>query len=404
MSDDDPETRNQTEIINDLSLIDQLCQVACLSAAQVSQLHCKVREVLGWIDRNIRTIETDVGQQLLDFLRVFSEAKDFERLFEDPLLSFLIYINSAFLVQQSWRDGPTMNENYSFLKKAIQILKKFDQGIEIVSERELFLKHKVYSMLMRIYLQLAASYSQFGLHKKALKVAKKSFSYLSYLCINAQNMFQGNDSLGIKVSPATRSQLSSNEPLKSAMLNFFDFQRKMNQAIEQALNGFEICDPEYMDGEGVFGVDKVAFRTQPAKSDSDQFKNVTIANFMHIECVTLEKVSHQPALGDIFNEENFLNMVMAAATIMFAIATENRFICLENYAMGTAAFKIKSVFEKNHQQRIKKIKRFVFSERVHAQSISLLHAYLKQSTLINHLTSSFEKNYQTNQMLENIVS
>lgn len=394
----------QNDVISTLSIIDEICQSSEIAGEQAAVLWSKVEQVLRWIDANFQLIETEVAQQLLDFLRAFSEAKDFEVLFKSSTASFLVCINSAYMIQQSWKDGPTMQENHSLLKRSIKILKRSDQFTEASSNQEICAKHKLNLMLAKMYLQLAASYSQFGFHKKAIQVAKKSFVFLTIVCHNLKNLLLlGSSGSTARVSPEVKELLAGRAEIGREMLIFFDYQRQLSDSLERVLTRIELNELDSLDLDAGFGLEKLAFKSHPSKIVLDSIKDFTIAHFMHIEYVTLESMTTQPSLSDLLQKELLSNLVSLCATVLFAIATENRFICLDSYGMGSSSFKIKSVFEKNHQQRVKRIMRFSFSQRLHAQSITFLQAYFKNSPLLLHLTSSFEKNYGASHNLEDIV-
>lgn len=296
-----------------------------------------------------------------------------------------------------------MNENHSLIKRAINILKSADQLTDPATETQFYSKIKLLFSTMKLCLQLTAAYSQFGLHKKALKASQKSLQYLSYVCSNIHALFQDSEALGIAVTEETKRRLRANELLRSEYLSFFKNQKDLTRVIDEILNGFQKNDTEFLSGDGVALMDRVDPACKCTKLEPDWIKNISIASFMHIEYITLEKISQQICFEEIFHQ-NFLSLlIMTSAAIQFTIATENRFICLENYAMGANVFKIKSVFEKNHQQRIRKIKKFIFSEKLHQHAISLLQNRFRPNSLLTHLISSFEKNYQTNHCLENIV-
>lgn len=65
-------------------------------------------------------------------------------------------------------------------------------------------------------------------------------------------------------------------------------------------------------------------------------------------------------------------------------------------------FKIKTIFEQNHIERVKKEKKHVFSKVIHAKAIYILGSYFEQSSLLNHFQQSFFKNFNAKKQLGDI--
>lgn len=125
---------------------------------------------------------------------------------------------------------------------------------------------------------------------------------------------------------------------------------------------------------------------------------------MHVEYSYLKKLSLSINFQEVFYEGFLSILISLTAVVYFMIATENRlYIILNNKIDDNKMFKIRSIFERNHFEKLRKMKRYVFSEILHAKSISLLQIYFKSNPILNHLTNSFMKNYQFNPKMDDII-
>ena len=94
---------------------------------------------------------------------------------------------------------------------------------------------------------------------------------------------------------------------------------------------------------------------------------------MHVEYSYLKKLNLSINFQEVFYEGFLSILISLTAVIYFMISTENRlYIILNNKIDDNKLFKIRSIFERNHFEKLRKMKRYVFSEILHAKSISLL--------------------------------
>lgn len=65
--------------------------------------------------------------------------------------------------------------------------------------------------------------------------------------------------------------------------------------------------------------------------------------------------------------------------------------------------KIKSLFYKNVKQKMKKMPRFLFSEKIHSKAIYFLNQFFKgECPLSKHFSMSYQNNYDLEKLLDQI--
>lgn len=77
---------------------------------------------------------------------------------------------------------------------------------------------------------------------------------------------------------------------------------------------------------------------------------------------------------DIFTEDFLSLLITLACIIYFLIATENRLNIINNFQFteNNKNFKIKNIFEKNHYDKVRKMKKYIFSEFFHGKAVNIL--------------------------------
>jgi len=108
--------------------------------------------------------------------------------------------------------------------------------------------------------------------------------------------------------------------------------------------------------------DSIAPAMKERKLQPSWLQNISIANFMHVEYVSLQKINHTISFDEIYTEAFLSLVVMLASTIYFMVSTENRFVCMEVPSCDSTPTKrkIKPIFEKSNYQNIRKTKEFSF--------------------------------------------
>lgn len=237
--------------------------------------------------------------------------------------------------------------------------------LDVVDENTLYDKIKYEFTLIKSYLQLAVSYSQFGEHKKALSCGRKCLFYFTSLTNNIKNIF-GTESRMFNI---TFSNLSENNKskfknigLERDFVNILEEVLQINEFIEKTLTCFEQNNVDYINRLNLCDLDSIVLAFKNKKLNPDWLSNISIANFMHVEYVPLKKINHTISFEEIYTEAFLSLIVMLGATIYFMISTENRFICLDAPSNSNTpnSFKIKPVFEKTSFQKIRKTKKFNF--------------------------------------------
>ena len=300
-----------------------------------------------------------------------------------------------------------MTQNIDYIKKGIKIIKNEVTNLEVKKSDDLFIKIKFYYTLINNYLQLAASYSQFDNHRNALNCGKICLNYFSLLVKEVRKLIlsKRNDfDFVFEEFDDIKELLKNKNDLKNDFLNYFDLILKINEEVEDGLNNFKGENDSEISQKVVGNLEKIKIDYKIIPMKIEWVKTISIAYFMHLQYINLKKINHILKFKEIFSETFFSLIVMLTSTIYFMISTENRFNCLEQNSDYSPlnSFKIKMLFEKNHFQRIKKMKRFIFSKNLHYKSIYLLNNYFSENNLLVHLKNSYKKNYETNLELEEI--
>ena len=98
MSSDGKTKTNQTEIIGYLNQIDKIFSEKYSDPKILLKLKKLVVETITWIDNHFTTIENSISLQLLEFLHYFHKTHDFNQLFQDYRIGYLISNNIAYFV------------------------------------------------------------------------------------------------------------------------------------------------------------------------------------------------------------------------------------------------------------------------------------------------------------------
>lgn len=314
----------------------------------------------------------------------------------------------AYLIQQKWRETNEHSSNYNYIRQAIKSLKSLYIDIPSDSETGVLQKIKLEFTISKSYLQLAASYSQFYMHIKALSCAKKALEFLNLLLNNLQNLLE-EKSLSLDLSFDHNSEnsrvIQENPDLKTKFLYFVHPTKRVIDAIESLMKNLETNNLDYQFKERFDDLTKIMANEVPKKIETSWMDEISITNFMHVEYVHYPVINSKIQFDELYSDSFLAFIVMLSSVVLFAISTENRFLLLDsiNSSKGNS-FKIKPVFEKTHQQRVRKMKRFIFSEKVHAKAIYLIQFFLKDNNLHTHLINSYKKNYEYSRTLEEIVN
>ena len=311
-------------------------------------------------------------------------------------------------VDRSQREASEQATNYGHIKQAIRSLKSLYEEVPGSTENEVFQKIKLEFTVSKSYLQLAASYSQFFLHAKALSCARKSLEYFDHLINNLQNLLD-EKSLSLDQSfdlSAEHARVVGGNPgLKVQFLQFVHPAKRVIAIVDSLLKNLDSNNLDFNFKERFDELARVAAPESVRRVDTSWMDEISITNFMHVEYIKHQVISSSIQLDELYSDSFLAFIVMLAAVVLFTVATENRFLLMEQ--LGSAkdsSFKIKPIFEKTQQQRVRKLKRFVFSEKVHAKAAQLLGSFLKENHLHQHLVNSYRKNYESARTLEEIVS
>lgn len=269
-------------------------------------------------------------------------------------------------------------------------------------------KIKLEFTISKTYLQLAASFSQFYMHLKALNCAKKSLEYFNHLINNLQNILE-DKSLSLDLSYDHNSEnsriIDKNPDLKCLFLNFVHPVKRIIEIIENLLKNIDSNNFDFNFKEKFDELIRVVIPEAQKKIDTGWMDEISITNFMHVEYIKHQVISSSIQFEELYSE-NFLSfIVMLGSVVLFTISTENRFLLIENINNSKdGSFKIKPIFEKTHQQRIRKMKRFILSDKVHSRAVYFLSSILGNNNLSFHMMNSYKKNYEYCKTLEEIVS
>jgi len=322
-------------------------------------------------------------------------------------VQFVVNINMAYLIQQRWRESADHNANHTHIRAAIRALKALYEEVPTSSDTTVFQRIKIEFTIAKSYLQLAASHSQFYMHQKALNCARKALEFLTLLLNNIQNLLQ-EQSMSLDLSFDHNSEnsrvIAESPDTKSKFLAFVHPVKRSIDEIETLLKNLETNNPDFPFRDRFDDLSRLAASDPVRKIETAWLDDISITNFMHVEWVNFAVINSSIKFDELYSDSFLAFTVMLSAVVLFAISTENRFLLLDslNAAKG-ASFRIKPVFEKTHQQRVRKMKRFVLSELVHAKAIYFLQHFLKDNHLQTHLVNSYRKNYEYSKTLEEIV-
>ena len=299
------------------------------------------------------------------------------------------------------------NNNFSYIKQSINIVKEQLLEIEIENEVKFYENLKLNFTLTKSYLQFAASFSHLKNHKKALFCGKKCLFYMNELLKNIEILFcveKRENEINFKFKNFWKfeKKLKNEKKLLKTFFSFFEDARRINKFcidfLDFVINSKKVINSEKFKKFENFKINFISKKLKPK-----WIKKLSIINFMHIEYIYLKRLNLKISFFEIFSEGFLSILISLCCVIYFMISTENRFfLLLNNKKNKNSNFKIKSIFEKNHYEKLKKMKNFVFSELLHSKSILILQNYFFENSLLSHFTNSFLKNYQENLILENI--
>ena len=398
--------QNESEIIKYLNKIDELCSKPSIPSKTQKLLLKNIQKTFTWIDKNSQKIDKTISLQLLEFLLYFHKTKDFTQILNNYKIPFIINNNIAYFIQQNYKQKMSQNQNsnYRHIQESIKIVKEERMEICVESESGFYDVLKLDFTLTKSYLQLAASFSHLKDHKRALFCGKKCVFFLNSLLRSIEALFcpKKRAAIGFKFRHLAKLalKLEKGKNLKNAFFCFFKDSKKVNDFcsafLEFVVQEKSVCE-DFKKFEN-FRICEILKKLKPK-----WIKKLSIVNFMHIEYVFLERLNLKISFDEIFSEGFLSILISLSCVIYFMISTENRFFLLQNNKLDRSKnFKIKSVFEKNHYEKLKKMKNFVFSELLHSKSIAILQNYFDDNSLLTHFTNSFLKNYQANLILENI--
>lgn len=416
-----------------------------------------IKNTFNWITLNSRKAEKDLIFQVLEYLLILKKDQSLSEIFKDFKLKYLVDINLAYYIQISPHIDQSnavyitdairvlihfYKENKMEKRKRIEFLndngkdnnKKSQKNLSIERIKLNALKDgKIYKdknnfeesklnyfkdkinveklknelayddikfeyTIVKNYLQLAASNSQLDKNLKSIKCGKRAVYYFSKMMTNLNCIFQDCK----KKNDQKNLILKSNSELKNNFHEFFNLIIKMNNLVLSSLKYLE--DDNFNLHDFFLEIHEIEKLLKKKSFNSPWMKNISISNFMHVEYFTYTKISHMITFNEIFTE-GFLSLnLMLISTIYFMLATENRLICFkENDINGKNNFKIKPVFEKTHFEKIKKTKKFIFSEKLHNFAVKLLKNYFEPNILINHFIRSYSENYEKKFDLDQIL-
>lgn len=216
--------------------------------------------------------------------------------------------------------------------------------------------------LIKLYLQLSVTYSQIGNHEKALNCGKKCLRYFSSLINSLNNILKDNkNNCGSKFHKFF-DVINKDLELKDKFNGFLVYGKKLGFYLQNVLICFDQKNYEFFQKDPFFN--NINFEDMLKKENLKPIwlKKITISNFMHVEFILWDKITEKIKFNDIFSEIFLSLIIMLSSTIFFMISTENRLLSInETHLNQNKGQKIKSIFEKNILNELKKNKRFIFS-------------------------------------------
>lgn len=119
--------------------------------------------------------------------------------------------------------------------------------------------------------------------------------------------------------------------------------------------------------------------------------------FVQPKYMSLEKTLKTLGFAEIFKSSFLSLLVLAAGAVFFILAHEYRALFLDS-ANGRSEtdFKIRTLYEKNLSEKIKKAKQMVFAQSLHRKAVELVGHYVRRSKLREHLVRQYEQSYGEN--------
>lgn len=323
-------------------------------------------------------------------------------------LEYLIDVNMAFWTQRRWSQSDEDYPNFHSIKQAVRILKGIHKRVPCHTDDDLLQRSKLEFSITKAYLQLTASYSKFFKHNRAFAATKQALKYLSMLLDNSWSLLAkkspGSDT-GYSTTDPNTWTVDQNPVLKKQFMQFLEPTNNLIQLVVEVTDSIDqgITDSSFADRLDL--LDTIKFELPMSKLEVSWVKDISIANFMHLEYARLESLDWKLSFPEFFSEAFLSFLIMLSAVVLFAMSTENRFV-LQDFISGPKnnPFKIVPVFEKTQQLRIRKMKQFVFSEKTHSKAVCMLSFFASDNQLASHLAGSFQKNYQSIKDLQAIVS
>lgn len=320
----------------------------------------------------------------------------------------MISMNMAYWIQKRWNQSNEDLPNYDQIRDAIQALKRIHAQVQGQGKQETLQRIKLLFTISKSYLQLAASFSKFLKHAQALSAVKSALEHLGSLLANSQTILSHRgESANTPSKPDTANAQSESEAkaLHQQFASFTEFAQLVFESVSSICKSFDSANGELSFNEKADQLASLVPREIPKKLDVFWMGDVSIANFMHLEYTNFDVLNWDIQYNEFFSQTFLTFVVMLSSVVLFALSTENRFVLFDSFnTPRNNSFRIKSIFEKTHQQRVRKMKRFVFSDKVHSKAICLLDFFLCDNQLSAHLLNSYRKNYHSVKNLEEIVS
>ena len=197
--------------------------------------------------------------------------------------------------------------------------------------------------------------------------------------------------------------LKEKQDLYSTYLKTLDYIEKLNELMPDFPDLLEQSNNRDAFNRKLDQFNKISFGDQITGLDPLWLKNVSISSFTHVEYIVMDKLRHKITFDEIFSQEFLSLLLLINSSVFFLIATENRFVCRDQALNEMNNAKIKAIFQRNIRHRMRKMKRYCFSEKIHYKAIQILKIFFReQSPLSKHLDISFLKNYENQNQLENI--
>jgi hypothetical protein len=197
--------------------------------------------------------------------------------------------------------------------------------------------------------------------------------------------------------------LKEKKELYHTYLKTLDYIEKLNEVMPDFPDLLEQTNNRDVFNQKLDHFNKISFNEPVPGLDPLWLKNVSISSFTHVEYIVMDKLRHKITFDEIFSQEFLSLLLLINSSVFFLIATENRFVCRDQAMNEMNNAKIKAIFQRNIRHRMKKMKRYCFSEKIHYKAIQILKNFFREhSPLSKHLDISFQKNYENQNPLDNI--